>query len=245
MSGWYRVGGGLERSAGGGFDRAGPADREHPPERGLRPLLQAGVLVGWADDSDLWTAEVARAAGQLRLRERREHLVERLDHKVRGGLLALEAAVASAAGGSMTLMEQAYDLAREVRSRAEALSAVVVEPREPPRALVLRAAIGLAGGADADGVPVEAVVNGSEQVLRETTARVRDWMGGEDVAFAAVRDGGWWRVDVRRSGPPVSDAPELREMLVRHLVDVRLSGWLAPPDGERVSFFLPAADGLS
>ena len=238
---WYRVGGGLEHNLQPEPLRHGPADADHPPPGRLLPVFHGDRLAGWAEGPTPEMGPEATALGELRARALRERLLERLDHKLRGGLLALEASAAGAAAtGDRALLGQVHDLAREVRSRAEGLASVVLEPRDGRRPVVLRAALAMLPATDSGGVPAEALVEASEQALRDLLERLVDWMGGAGCAFEATLDGRWWRLRVHRAGPSLASVPELGEPLVRHLVDFVLEGWLAPPDAGGVTLYLPA-----
>ena len=237
---WVRVGGGMESVPE--HLRHGPADADFPPPGGpWEPLVLNGRLVGWGERSGLRAARQAVEIGQRLVDEEREYLLGRLGHKLRSAVLALQESARQAAFGRPELLEGLFEQAQEVGRRAAALEAAAVEPKEIARGVVLGAVLNLAVPAAARDLPSEAAVLGSEHVLVEAFARIRDWLGGESLSVSADPVGEWWRVRFAVSGDrkPLA-VPELGEPLVRLIVDTQLDGWLdaSVPDG--VDVYLPA-----
>jgi hypothetical protein len=222
----------------------GPADlRSPPPDGPWEPLEADGRLVGWAAgpvNSKL--ASSALEMGERIDRERRAHLLARLDHKLRSAVLSLQESARGAAYGRPELLESVYDQAQEVARRAAAMAAVAVDPKEPARAVVLAAALGSPVGVETS-LPDEAIVFVPEPVLVEALTRATEWMGGRGTRISGRRSGSWWRLDFEAA--PERQAltvPELGEPLVRLLVDHHLEGWLDATRPGRASVFLPAVD---
>jgi hypothetical protein len=238
---WARVGGGLEEVISG--RRHGPADPSFPPPGGPWEELWAnGRLVGWAPAGGMTRGSARRAQeeGDRIVRERRVHLLRRLGHKLRSSVLALQESARRAAFGRQEL-EPIYDMAQDVGRRALAMEAVALDPRDPPRAVVIGAVLNLAAVGANRVLPGDAVVRASEPVLVEALTRTYEWMGGVGCTITAERMGSWWRLDViaspRRRPLPV---PEMGEPLVRHLVDGFLEGWLDSSGSDRAVIYLPA-----
>lgn len=239
---WARVGGGLEEVLSG--RRHGPADASFPPPGGpWEGLWSNGRLVGWAPARGLSRASQRRAQeeGERIARERRSHLLTRLSHKLRSSVLALSESARQAAFGRQELLEGIYEMAQDVARRALALEAVALDPKDPPRAVVIGAVLNLAAGGAIRRLPGDAVVHASEPVLKDALTRACEWMGGPGVTVTCERVGAWWRLDVfaapERRPLPV---PELGEPLVRHLVDGLLEGWLDSSAVDRAAIYLPA-----
>ena len=238
---WARVGGGLEEVLSG--RRHGPADPDFPPPGGpWEGLWWNGRLVGWGPEGGLSRASYRRAQeeGERIARERRAHLLGRLSHKLRSSVLALSESARQAAFGRQELLEGIYEMAQDVARRALAMEAVALDPKDPPRAVVIGAVLNLAA-VGTNRVPRDAVVRASEPVLKDALTRACDWMGGPGCTVTCERVGGWWRLEVvaapaRRPLP----VPEMGEPLVRHLVDGLLEGWLDSSAGDRAAIYLAA-----
>lgn len=239
---WARVGGGMEEVTSG--RRHGPADPGFPPPGGpWEELWSNGRLVGWAVAGGLGRASPRRAVeeGERIARERRERLLGRLGHKLRNSVLALQESARQAAFGRSELLEHIYELAQDVGRRALAMEAVGVDPKDPPRAVVIGAVLNLAAVGAQRRLPEDAVVRASEPVLRDALTRACEWMGGAGCTVTAELVGDWWRLEVmatpdRRPLP----VPEMGEPLVRHLVDALLEGWLDSRATDRAVIYLPA-----
>jgi len=240
---WARVGGGLEEVVSG--RRHGPADAKFPPPGGpWEGLWQNGRLVGWVPAGGISRASHRRAVeeGERIARERRAHLFRRLSHKLRSSNLALIMSARHAAFGRPELLEGIYEMAQEMGQRLLALEAVALEPVDPPRAVVLGAALNLAAVGANRLPPGDAVVHASEPVLKDALKRAREWMGGPGCTVGCKRVGAWWRLDLVAAPerqPLV--VPEMGEPLVRHLVDGLLEGWLDSSVADRAAIYLPAA----
>lgn len=239
---WARVGGGLEEVMSG--RRHGPADPDFPPPGGpWEGLWSSGRLVGWAPAGGQSRASYRRALeeGERIARERRAYLLSRLGHKLRSSVLALTESARQAAFGRKELLEDIYELAQDVGRRALAMEAVALDPKDPPRAVVIGAVLNLAAVGANRLLPGDAVVRASEPVLKDALTRACDWMGGAGCTVMGERVGAWWRLDVisapvRRPLP----VPEMGEPLVRHLVDDLLEGWLDSSAHDRAAIYLPA-----
>jgi hypothetical protein len=239
---WARVGGGLEEVMSG--RRHGPADPNFPPPGGpWEGLWSNGRLVGWAPAGGLSRASYRRAQeeGERIARERRAHLLSRLSHKLRSSVLALTESARQAAFGRQELLEGIYEMAQDVARRALAIEAVALDPKDPPRAVVIGAVLNLAAVGANRHLPGDAVVRASEPVLKDALTRAYDWMGGPGCTVTCERVGAWWRLEVieapvRRPLP----VPEMGEPLVRHLVDGLLEGWLDSSAADRAAIYLPA-----
>ena len=228
---WVRAGGGLQLIPSG--ERAGPADIDFPPPGGpWRPLLAAGVLVGWAaQEAPPALALEARAEGQGIERDRRRRLTERLGHKLRSSVLALQEAVRQLAFGRQPELEAIYEQAEEVGRRAAALEAVTLEPKDDPRAVVVAAVLSSVAPEAEREVPAEAVVRAPEAALADALQRTYQWAGGAGTRIRAERRGGWWRIAFAASAQRVPlSVPEMGEPLLRLLVDSHLGGWLETDD---------------
>jgi hypothetical protein len=132
-------------------------------------------------------------------------------------------------------------MAQDVARRAQAVEVVALDPKDPPRAVVIGAVLNLAAPEAIRMVPGDAVVRASEPVLREALARACEWMGGAGCTVTSERVGAWWRLDVIEA--PVRrplTVPEMGEPLVRHLVDGHLEGWLDSSAVDRAAIYLPA-----
>ena len=239
---WVRIGGGMELVPGG--RRHGPADPALPPPGGLDQALRLdGRLVGWAERSDPALARRAALLGQSLGRERRSHLVGRLDHKLRSALLSLQESARAAAFGRPDQLEVVYDLAQEAGRRAAGLSAAAMDPKDSPRGVVLAMVLRLAAREAVQEVPADAIVWACEPVLVEALGRIHEWMGGPGTRFQLEALPGWVRMLVtpapERAPLPV---PELGEPLVRLLVDMHLGGWLDSQGPGPVSVYLPAME---
>jgi hypothetical protein len=239
---WVRVGGGMEEVTSG--RRHGPADPRFPPPGGpWDELWTNGRLVGWAPAGGPGRASPRRAQeeGDRIARERRARLLGRLGHKLRNSVLALQESARQAAFGRQELLEDIYELAQDVGRRALAMEAVGLDPKDPPRSVVIGAVLNLAAVGSQRRLPEDAVVRASEPVLRDALTRACDWMGGTGCTVTAERVSGWWRLEViatpTRRPLPVS---EMGEPLVRHLVDALLEGWLDSSASDRAVIYLPA-----
>jgi hypothetical protein len=239
---WARVGGGLEEVVSG--RRHGPADPDFPPPGGpWEPVWSNGRLVGWAPEGGLSRSSYRRAQeeGDRIARERRAHLLGRLSHKLRSSVLALSESARQAAFGRQELLEGIYEMAQDVARRAQAVEVVALDPKDPPRAVVIGAVLNLAAEGAIRMLPGDAVVHASEPVLREALTRACEWMGGPGCTVRSERVGAWWRLDVlaapERRPLPV---PEMGEHLVRYLVDGHLEGWLDSSAVDRAAIYLPA-----
>lgn len=239
---WVRVGGGLEEVPSG--RRHGPADPAFPPPGGpWEELWSNGRLVGWAPVGGQSRASHRRAQeeGERIARERRQHLLGRLSHKLRSSVLALSESARQAAYGRQELLEDIYEMAQDVARRALAMEAVALDPKDPPRSVVIAAVLNLAAAGVNRLLPGDAVVRAPETVLKDALTRTCDWMGGAGCTVMGERVGAWWRLDVlaapvRRPLP----VPEMGEPLVRHLVDALLEGWLDSSAPDRATIYLPA-----
>jgi hypothetical protein len=239
---WVRVGGGLVEVPGG--RRHGPADAAFPPPGGPWEVLRVGgELVGWTPPGR--PPQAPRRALEEReriVRECRAWLLERLGHKLRSSVLALQESARQAAFGRQELLAEIYEQALDVGRRAQALEAVALDPKDLARAVVLGAVLNLAAPGAVRRLPPEAVVRASEPALVEALTRAYEWMGGPGTEIEGVRAAGWWRLQMRaapnRGQLPV---PELGEPLVRLLVDVRLEGWLEATGQDAIVIHLPAA----
>jgi len=224
--------------------RHGPADPAFPPPDGPWDELWSGSrLVGWAPAGALARAAAGRAEqeGARIGRERRAWLLGRLGHKLRSSALALQESARQAAHGRRELLELIHDLALDVGRRALALEAVALDPKDPPRAVMMGAVLGLAASGARRLVPPDAVVRASEPVLVEALTRTYEWMGGQGSAITGTRVGGWWRLEVLPApGRRPLAVPELGEPLVRHIVDTLLEGWLDAGAADRAVIYLPA-----
>lgn len=237
---WARVGGGLEQVPGG--QRHGPADRDFPPPGGpWEPLEVDGRLVGWAAAAGRTQARRALAEGDRVALERRAHLLGRLGHKLRSGVLALQESARQAAFGRMEMLEQLYEQAQEVGRRASALEVAALESKDQARAIVVGAILNLAAPFAECDLPPEAIVRGREPVLVEALTRAYEWMGGPGTRITAERVGAWWKLDFKAGPEPAPlGLPEAGEPLVRLLVDTQLGGWLDVPDKGHAVIYLPA-----
>lgn len=239
---WVRVGGGMEEVTSG--RRHGPADPAFPPPGGpWDELWSNGRLVGWALAGGPGRASPRRAQeeGERIGRERRARLLGRLGHKLRNSVLALQESARQAAFGRQELLEDIYEMAQDVGRRALAMEAVGLDPKDPPRAVVIGAVLNLAAVGPQRLLPDDAVVRASEPVLRDALTRACEWMGGAGCRVSAELTAGWWRLEViaapaRRPLP----VPEMGEPLVRHLVDMLLEGWLDSSARDRAVIYLPA-----
>jgi hypothetical protein len=242
---WVRVGGGLLEAAEG--RRYGPADLAHPPPGGpWQPLEDDGRLVGWTSGpASAEAVQFVEAEAQRLAREQRAHLLQRLGHKMRSAVLALQECARQAAFGRPELLEQLYSQAQDVGRRAAAVEAAALEPQDPARAVVLGAVLNLSAPEARRELPPDAVVRGSEPVLVQALTRACDWIGGGGrVVIQGQRVGIWWRLHI--TGPSDasrSAAAELGEPLVRLLIDVQLGGWLDVEDAADgpIVIYLPAA----
>ncbi|HEY7202353.1 MAG TPA: hypothetical protein VIC57_19195 [Candidatus Dormibacteraeota bacterium] len=241
---WVRVGGGMEEVSSG--RRHGPADPGFPPPGGpWAELWSNGRLVGWElsrGGIGRGSARRALEEGERIARERRAHLLGRLGHKLRSSVLALQESARQAAFGRQELLEDIYELAQDVGRRALAMEAVGVDPKDPPRAVVLGAALNLAAVGVQRALPEDAVVRVSEPVLRDALTRACEWMGGAGCSVTAELTDGWWKLVVTASPArrPLQ-VPEMGEPLVRHLVDTLLEGWLDAGSPGLAVIYLPAA----
>jgi hypothetical protein len=237
---WVRVGGGMELIPD--QRRHGPADRAFPPPGGpWEPLILNGRLVGWGERSGLRLARQAAEQGQRLVDEQRSHLLERLGHKLRSSVLALQESARQAAFGRPELMEGLFEQAQEVGRRAAALEAAAIDPKDSARGVVLGAVLNLALPAASKNIPSDAVILGSEPVLVEAFTRVREWLGGDPLNVVAQPMGSWWRVRIAASGErkPLA-VPEMGEPLVRLIVGMQLEGWVDSQTPDSVDLYLPA-----
>lgn len=239
---WVRVGGGLQELGSG--KRHGPADSDFPPPGGpWSELRHNGRLIGWAPAGGVSRSAVRRAEeeGARLIQERRAYLLRRLGHKVRSSVLALQESARQAAFGRQELFEEIHDQALDVGRRAFAMTAVALDPVDPPRSVMVGAVLNLAApGADRT-LPPDAVVRAPEPVLVEALTRAYEWMGGPGSVIHGDLEARWWRLEIRASPdrrPLV--IPELGEPLVRYLVDTHLEGWLDASQADRVVIYLPA-----
>ena len=239
---WARVGGGLEEVVSG--RRHGPADPAFPPPGGpWEELWSNGRLVGWAPagGASRTSSRRAQEEGERIAHERRAYLLGRLGHKLRSSVLALSECARHAALGRQELLEQIHELAQDVGRRAQALEAVALDPKDPPRAVVIGAVLTMATVGARRLLPGDAVVRASEPVLVDALTRVCEWMGGSGCPVTGTLVAGWWRLEVtaaptRRPLP----VPEMGEPLVRHLVDGVMEGWLDSSAADRAVIYLPA-----
>ncbi|MGH7922251.1 MAG: hypothetical protein ACREQM_20285 [Candidatus Dormibacteraceae bacterium] len=243
---WVRIGGGLLESPGG--RRYGPADAAHPPPGGpWQALEEGGVLLGWTSGEATPRAiSFVREEAQRLQGAERAHLLQRLGHKLRSSVLALQECARQAAFGRPELLQQVYDEAQDVARRAAAVEAAALEPQDPARAVVLGAVLNLSAPDARRELPADAVVRGSEPVLVQALTRACDWVGGgQPVLIQGQRVGAWWRLQIssEQEPPAHSSIAEYGEPLVRLLVEDQLGGWLdtaAFPEGPIV-VYLPAA----
>jgi len=160
---------------------------------------------------------------------------------MRSSVLAPQESARQAAFGRQELLEHIYDLAQDVGRRALAMEAVALDPKDPPRAVVIGAVLNLAAVGARRLLPGDAVVRASEPVLVDALTRAYEWMGGSGCTFRGEPAGSWWRLDViaapaRRTLP----VPEMGEPLVRYLVDALLEGWLDASASDVAVIYLPA-----
>jgi hypothetical protein len=240
---WARVGGGLEEVTSG--RRHGPADPDFPPPGGpWEEIWSSSRLVGWtlAGGPGRTSSRRAQEEGDRIARERRAHLLSRLGHKLRSSTLALQESARQAAFGRQEMMELIYELAQEVGRRAQAMESVALDPKDPPRAVVIGAVLNLAAAGARRLLPGDAVVRASEPVLVDALTRAYEWMGGPGTTVTGEQVGSWWRLEVIAApGPRVPlPVPEMGEPLVRHLVDGLLEGWLDSSTADRAAIYLPA-----
>jgi hypothetical protein len=237
---WVRVGGGMESVPE--HERHGPADAAFPPPGGpWEALVLNGSLVGWGERAGLRMARQSAEIGQRLVDEQRDYLLGRLGHKLRSSVLALQESARQAAFGRPEMLEGLFEQAQEVGRRAAAIESTAIEPKDGARGVVLGAVLNLALPTAASSVPSEAVILGSEPLLVEAFARIRDWLSGDALTVTADPVGTWWRLQIRTYGErrPLA-VPEMGEPLIRLIVDTQLNGWLdsSPPDG--VDLYLPA-----
>jgi hypothetical protein len=242
---WARVGGGLEEVTSG--RRHGPADPDFPPPGGpWEDLWSNGRLVGWAPagTQSRGSSRRAQEEGARIARQRRARLLSRLGHKLRSSVLALQESARQAAFGRQQPLQDIYEMAQDVGRRALAMEAVALDPKDPPRAVVIGAVLNLAAVGANRQLPGDAVVRASEPALRDALTRACDWMGGAGCTVTGELIGNWWRLEViaapLRLPLPV---PEMGEPLVRHLVDGVLEGWLDSSPTDRAVIYLPADSG--
>lgn len=238
---WVRVGGGFEEVCSRA--RHGPADPDYPPPGGpWEAVWLDDRLVGWAPP-DLGRDSLRRALveGERIARDRRAYLIGRLGHKLRSSALALQEFARQAAYGRHELFEEVYEQARDVARRAQGLETVALDPKDPPRAVVLGAVLGQAAAGARRRLPSDAVVRAREPVLRDALGRAYEWLGGDGTTITGELNGNWWRLEViaapERRPLTVS---ELGEPLVRHLIDTLLDGWLDSGQPDRAVIYLPA-----
>jgi len=198
--------------------------------------------VGWVPAGGLGRVSSRRVQeeGDRIARERRAYLLSRLGHKLRSSVLALAESARQAAFGRQQLLEGIYEMAQDVARREMAMEVVALEPKDPPRAVVIGAVLHLAAVGAHRMLPGDAVVRVSEPVLVEALTRACEWMGGTGCTVTGERVGSWWRLEViaapvRRPLP----VPEMGEPLVRHLVDGLLEGWLDASRSDRAAIYLP------
>lgn len=241
---WVRVGGGLLESPGG--RRHGPADTAHPPPGGPWQALEAdGRLYGWTS-GEASAAGVAyvRAEAQRLLSAERAHLLQRLGHKLRSSVLALQECARQAAFGRPELLEQLYDQAQDVARRAAAVEVAALEPQDPARSVVLGAVLNLAAPDARRELPPDAVVRGSEPTLVQALTRACEWVGGGRPVIQGQRVGPWWRLQISgpEDGASRGSMAEYGEPLVRLLVEEHLGGWVDTQQypGGPVVIYLPA-----
>ena len=121
------------------------------------------------------------------------------------------------------------------------MEAVGLDPKDPPRAVVIGAVLNLAAVGAHRHLPDDAVVRASEPVLVDALTRACEWMGGPGCTVTAELAGAWWKLEVTaaptRKPLPV---PEMGEPLVRHLVDALLEGWLDASGSGKAVIYLPA-----
>jgi hypothetical protein len=156
-------------------------------------------------------------------------------------VLALQESARQAAFGRRELLEQIHEQAQEVGRRALALESVALEPKDPPRGVVIGAVLGVAApGADRQ-LPGQAVVQAVEPVLRDALTRAYEWLGGPGSKINGELIGNWWRLElIAAPGRQPLVVPELGEPLVRHMVDILLDGWLDGSSPDRAVIYLPA-----
>jgi len=238
---WVRVGGGLEELCSG--RRHGPADPDFPPPDGpWEGVWVSDRLVGWASPGRGRTSlNTVVEEGERITRERRAHLVSRLGHRVRSSVLALQESARQAAFGRRERLEQIYEQAQDLGQRAIALETVAVDPRDPPRAVVIGAVLGRAAAGAERHLPEQAVVRARESVLVDAVKRAYEWLGGAGSTINGALTGSWWRLEMVAAPDrqPLA-VPELGEPLVRHLVDTILEGWLDVAGPDRAIIYLPA-----
>ena len=223
-------------------ERHGPADAAFPPPGGpWEALVLNGRLVGWGERAGLRMARQSAEIGQRLVDEQRDYLLGRLGHKLRSSVLALQESARQAAFGRPEMLEGLFEQAQEVGRRAAAIESAAIEPKDGARGVVLGAVLNLALPTAASSVPSDAVILGSEPLLVEAFARIKDWLSGDALTVTAEPLGAWWRLKIRTSGErrPLA-VPEMGEPLIRLIVDSQLNGWLdsSPPDG--VDLYLPA-----
>lgn len=235
---WVRVGGGCELIPGGA--RHGPADPELPPPNGpWRAVALRGEVAGWVEPgSQPPSASALLEAGEELAERHREHLLGRLDHKLRSSVLALQESARAAAFGRPEMLEAVHEQAQEVGRRAAALAAAALPPKEHARPVVLAAAVRNARLFSVD-VPGEAIVRAPEPLLADVLNRLAEWTGSSSREVTAVPVSHWWRVAVRGHRAHL-EMPELGEPLLRHLVDMQLQGWLDVSREDETAVFLPS-----
>ena len=237
---WVRVGGGMESIPD--HQRHRPADTAFPPPGGpWEALVLNGRLVGWAAQGGLRLARQSADLGQRLIEERRDHLLGRLGHKLRSSTLALQESARQAAFGRPELLEDLFEQAQEVGRRAAALEAAAVASKDTARGVVLGAVLSPAFPEAMRDVPSDAVILGSEPLLVEAFARVREWLNGEAINLAAEQVGAWWKIRFTVSGERRQLAvPEMGEPLIRLIVDTQLDGWLDVRAPDALDLYLPA-----
>ena len=238
---WVRVGGGLEEACSG--RRHGPADPDFPPPDGpWEGVWHDDRLIGWVLPG-LGRSSVDRVMeeGDRIKHERRAYLLGRLSHRLRSSVLALQESARQAAFGRRELLEQIHDQAQDLGRRALALESVALEPKDPPRAVVIGALLGAAAPGARRELPGEAVVRAVEPVLRDALTRTYEWLGGPGSRIRGELTGNWWRLEVVAApGRQPLVVPELGEPMVRHMVDTLLEGWLDGSSPDRAVIYLPA-----